>query len=227
MRPYIICHMTASIDGRIDGSSLKPVLPDDEYEATGSILEGDAWVCGRTTMQQHFAAEGYFRSTSKIQAGPRPVHVANRAESYAVAIDTAGRLLWDTNDIGGDHLICVVSQKATEDYLAYLEQKNISYIVSGEEAVDLGAAMDLLAHHFDIRRVLLEGGGRINGAFLEACLIDEVSLLLVPGIDGRNGIPSVFDWISPTHETAVPLKLKSVEQRKQDTLWLRYDVVRP
>jgi 5-amino-6-(5-phosphoribosylamino)uracil reductase len=31
--------------------------------------------------------------------------------------------------------------------------------------------------------LLLEGGGHINGAFLQADLVDEVSLLLVPGID--------------------------------------------
>ena len=31
---------------------------------------------------------------------------------------------------------------------------------------------------------------RINGAFLEAGLVDEVSLLLVPRIDGRHEIPA-------------------------------------
>ena len=39
-------------------------------------------------------------------------------------------------------------------------------------------------------------------------------------------IPSVFDGVNPARNTAVPLKLKSVEQRANDTLWIRYTVVR-
>ena len=74
--------------------------------------------------------------------------------------------------------------------------------------------------------MLLEGGGHINGAFLQAGLVDEVSVLLVPGIDGRHEIPSVFDGVNPARKAAVPLKLKFFESREKDTLWLRYEVVR-
>ncbi len=97
----------------------------------------------------------------------------------------------------------------------------------GEQHVALDIAVSLLAEHFGIRTLLLEGGGHINGAFAEAGLVDEVSLLLVPGIDGRQGIPALFDGMSLSTQTAVPLKLKSVEKRKKDTLWIRYEMVRP
>jgi hypothetical protein len=49
---------------------------------------------------------------------------------------------------------------------------------------------------------------------------------LVPGIDGRHDLPTVFDGVNIASNTAVPLKLKSVEQRANDTLWIRYTVVR-
>ena len=86
--------------------------------------------------------------------------------------------------------------------------------------------MNQLAEHFEICTLFLEGGGHINGAFLEANLVDEVSLLVVPRIDGRSDIPAVFDGGSPSHKVAVPLKLKSVEQHEKDTLWIRYEVIR-
>jgi len=35
-RPHIICHMLASVDGKIDGASLHALVPDGEYEAPGS-----------------------------------------------------------------------------------------------------------------------------------------------------------------------------------------------
>src|SRR5260221_552831 len=75
MRPYIICHMLSSVDGKIDGAALDAVTGDGEYEATGAKLNGDAWICGRTTMQQHFAEDEPFVSASNTPAGPRPVFV--------------------------------------------------------------------------------------------------------------------------------------------------------
>jgi len=107
-----------------------------------------------------------------------------------------------------------------------LRDKGVSYIVAGAPAVDLAKAVNQLGERFGIRRLLLEGGGHINGAFLQAGLVDEVSILLVPGIDGRHEVPAVFDGVDPARKAAVPLKLKSVERREKDTLWLRYEVVR-
>jgi 2,5-diamino-6-(ribosylamino)-4(3H)-pyrimidinone 5'-phosphate reductase len=50
---------------------------------------------------------------------------------------------------------------------------------------------------------------------------------MLSSVDGRHEIPAVFDGVSPSRTAAVPLKLKSVERRENDTLWIRYDVVRP
>jgi riboflavin biosynthesis pyrimidine reductase len=209
--------MVSSVDGKIDGAALGAVTSKGEYEATGAKLNGDAWICGRTTMQQHFAEDKPFVSATNTPAGPRPVFVARRAKSYAVSVDTLGKLRWAGGDLDGDHLICVVSEQAPEDYLAMLREKGISYIVSGKSSVDLADAVNQLGEHFGIRTLLLEGGGHINGAFLQAGLVDEVSLLVVP---------AVFDGVSPSRNKAVPLRLKSVEQRGRDALWIRYQVVR-
>ena len=197
-----------------------------EYEETGAALKADAWICGRVTMQQHFAEPEPFTSVSNRPAGPQPVHVARRAPSYAISVDTLGKLRWQGGDLDGDHLICVVSEQAPEDYLAMLREKGISYVVSGASSVDLGQAAELLSEHFAIRTLLLEGGGHINGASLDADLVDEVSLLIVPEIDGRRGVATVFDGLSPDRNVAVGLKLKSVQERTSGTLWVRYEVVR-
>lgn len=68
----------------------------------------------------------------------------------------------------------------------------------GASTVDLAAAAESLGKDFGIRTLLLEGGGHINGAFLQEGLIDEVNFLLVPGIDGRGGIVTVFDGHDPS-----------------------------
>jgi 2,5-diamino-6-(ribosylamino)-4(3H)-pyrimidinone 5'-phosphate reductase len=225
-RPRIICHMASSIDGKINGSALRNIMRPGEYELLHSKLEGDAWICGRTTMQQHFADDEPFVSTTNTPAGSQSTHVARRAHSYAISVDTLGKLHWSSGDLDGDHLICLLSERVPADYLDMLREKQISYIVAGKSSADLVQAVHLLREHLGIRRLLLEGGGHINGGFLEAGLVDEVSLLIVPGIDGRHDVPAVFDGISGSNRAAVPLKLVSVEQREGDALWVRYEVVR-
>ena len=225
-RPRVICHMASSIDGKIDGSALRNIMRTGEYEALHAKLGGNAWICGRTTMQQHFAEAEPFISATNTPAGPQPVNVARRADSYAISVDTLGKLRWSSNDLSGDHLICVLSEQVPSDYLTMLRDKKISYIVCGKSSVDLVEAVNLLGEHFGIHTLLLEGGGHINGGFLEAGLVDEVSLLLAPGIDGRHEIAAVFDGVNAARNEAVPLRLKSVEQREDDALWIRYEVVR-
>src|SRR3954462_10814303 len=112
MRPRIICHMLSSVDGKIDGASLRAVMVNGDYEATGATLNGDAWICGRTTMQQHFAEDEPFVSTANTPAGPQPTFVARKATSYAISVDTLGKLRWESGDLAGDHLVCVVSEHA-------------------------------------------------------------------------------------------------------------------
>lgn len=70
-----------------------------------------------------------------------------------------------------------------------------------------------------------KGGGYINRAFFQAGLVDEVSLLLVPAIDRRHGIAATFDGMKPPNNLAVALKLRWGEQRANDAIWNRYEVV--
>ena len=79
MSPQIICHMLSSVDGKIDGAALRTVMVQGDYEATGTKLEDDAWICGCTTMQQHFAEDEPFVSASNRPAGPHPVQQGERS----------------------------------------------------------------------------------------------------------------------------------------------------
>jgi len=174
-----------------------------EYESFHSKLGGDAWICGRTTMQQHFADAEPFGSSANTPADAPSIHVARRAASYAISVDTLGKLRCSKNEIEGDHIICVLSERVPTDYLATLRDNGVSYVATGRHSVDLVYAVDILAEHFGIRTLLLEGGGHINGAFLESGLVDEVSLLLLPRIDGvvtkfrrssTKSMPTIAQW---------------------------------
>ena len=226
MRPYVICHMLAAIDGRIKTRDWSlSATGRSEYERTAATYHADAWMCGRITM------EGYARG-EKPETIPTPEIIPktdfvapDTSTSYAIAIDPSGKLQWQANAIDGDHIIAALTERVTNDYLAFLRDKNISYIFGGKTELDLSLVLEKLATAFKIKTLLLEGGGKINGAMLAAGLIDEISLLLAPVADGAMETPTLFDV-----EQAIPqrratkLQLLAVEQRADDILWLRYKV---
>jgi riboflavin biosynthesis pyrimidine reductase len=181
-RPRVICHMAASLDGRM--------LVAREHE-------GDA-------AREDFCASGDF-------------------DSFAFAIDASGRLAWETNDIDGDHVVAILSERVSDEYLAFLRARGVSYILAGARDVDLPVALGKIGDRFGVKVLMLEGGGRINGGMLAAGLIDEVSVLVAPTVDGRVGTPALFDLdgdgVAPGR-----LTLEHVEHRADDVLWLRYRV---
>ena len=62
---------------------------------------------------------------------------------------------------------------------------------------------------------------KINTAFLEAGLLDEISLLVGAGIDGRGSMLAVFDGLAMQHDVT---KLKWIDVKKfdSDAVWIRY-----
>jgi 2,5-diamino-6-(ribosylamino)-4(3H)-pyrimidinone 5'-phosphate reductase len=225
-RPRVICHMLGSVDGRIltDGWPLSKE-GRRQYERVHESYAPDAWICGRVTMEQHFA-QG-LRSDEEVarehHGGPRKDYRApGDHESFAFAVDSSGRLAWDASDIDGDHVVAVLSERVSDEYLASLRDRGVSYLLAGAREVDLPLALEKIAARFGVRTLMLEGGGRINGGMLRARLIDEVSVLVAPVVDGRMGTPAVFDFDGDAPRYR--LSLQAVEQRADDVLWLRYRV---
>jgi 2,5-diamino-6-(ribosylamino)-4(3H)-pyrimidinone 5'-phosphate reductase len=226
-RPRVICHMMASVDGRIvvDGW---PMSDEGrrQYELVHATYEPDGWICGRVTMEQHFA-QGV-RSRDEVarehHGGPREDFVApGEHDSFAFAVDAGGRLAWETGDIDGDHVVAVLSERVSDEYLASLRGRGVSYLLAGARDVDLPLALEKIGERFGVRTLMLEGGGRINGGMLRDGLVDEVSLLIAPVADGRIGTPALFDD-DADDVTPRRLALESVERRTDDVLWIRYRV---
>ena len=226
MRPYVICHMVASVDGHISTRNWDlSAAGRAEYERTAATYHADAWMCGRITMEG-YAHGGKSETILTTESIPKIDYVASHTStSYAIAIDPSGKLQWQANAIDGDHIIAVLTEHVPNDYLAFLRDKNISYIFGGKTELDLSVVLEKLAAEFKIKKLLLEGGGKINGAVLAAGLLDEISLLLAPRADGTMGTPTLFDveQVVPQRH-ASKLKLLAVEQRTDDILWLRYQV---
>jgi len=225
-RPYVICHMGPSIDGRIvttNWGSLPRLTA--EYERTAQTFDADAWIIGRVSMEPYAGKTRVPRGKVK-QRIPRTDFIAGaEAESYAIAIDPSGKLTWRSNAIDSEHVISILSQRVSNDYLAFLRSQGVSYLFGGRSSIDLKSVLGKLAKAFGIRKLLLEGGGKINGSFLTAGLIDELSILIAPVADGGIGTATLFDRAARRGPSR-HLQLISVERLKGDLVWLRYRVRR-
>ena len=217
-KPYIICHMMTSVDGRIDCAMTEHLPGVQEYYNTLDALEAPSRVSGRVTAELEMALPGTFESETATPFGKEGFSKVTDADGYEIVVDTRGTLLW--GEAEERPLLILTSEKVSREYLAYLDSKQISWIACGKEHIDLKRACEILAETFGVERMAVVGGGHINAGFLAAGLLDEVSILMGAGIDGRGGMSAVFDGL-PMERDVTPLKLTSVQQF-ENAVWLRF-----
>lgn len=198
-RPKVIYHMTVSIDGKITGDYLSHERAQEAielYYKKHREFQGDGFICGRKTMASSF---GHLMdpkaSFPETPVGSDEDFIGDpQARFYAVSLDSRGKLNWSSNTLQDDdpgydgaHIIEAVCEDVDRNYLSYLQDKKISYVFAGKSEVDLQLLLKKLKDLFNIKLLLLEGGGIIGGSFLEAGLVDELSLVVAPLIQGSQG----------------------------------------
>jgi riboflavin biosynthesis pyrimidine reductase len=226
MKPYVICHMNTSIDGRIWHSRWRPSanrMPG-LFERLHEELGNGSWLIGRVTGSEYAKGTAYPGHTD--QTYPREPWFARRdAGAYGIALDAHGKIAWGRSDIGGDPIVAVLTEAVSDAHLAGLRGDGVSYIFAGKRTLDLRLALEVLNRALGIERLLLEGGGNSNGAFLRAGLIDEISLAICPAVDGARGVPHVFDSGEDETDARAPIEamtLESCQVLEGGAVWLRY-----
>jgi riboflavin biosynthesis pyrimidine reductase len=228
MKPEIIMLMLSSLDGGLHPSRWTS-SPDGErrdwsalYEKVHGTLNGDGWIVGRVTMAEMSKAQAH--PPAGVGSVARPVHVASRdAGQFALAVDPSGRLHFAGGTLSGDNVIVLLGQDVPDGHLAELAADGVSYIVSDQPEIDLAAMLETLNREFGIKRLLLEGGARINGQFLAAGLVDEVYILVGPAFDGDENAEGVVSFPGGLAGKC-RLSLQSAEAIGHGVVQLRYKV---
>jgi len=225
--------MGTSIDGRLHPSrftvpaaGISAKTLSCHYEEVADRLETEGWMVGRKTMAE--IAKGSERGVANVPALPREPYLgARNGRNLAIAIDPKGRVHYGRDSIGSDHAVAVLGEQVSDAYLAELREDGVSYIFAGPKGDDLSGAMAQLATVFGVKKLLLEGGGIINGAFLRHRLIDEFSTLINPAVDGVAGSPSIVDYQGAEGERpgeGQSLRLIGCETLEGGMVWLRHAV---
>ncbi len=212
----------SSVDGRIDCAMTAEIDKTDAYYQALGQLNFDAVLEGRVSRQMHYALPEPFKTSDPAPIGKEKFYKAHPASHYDIAVDTHGSLQWPQG-ASAINLLVITDEDCPQEYHEYLTVNGISWIACGKKGIDLRRSVEILAEDFGVKRLGIVGGGHINGAFLQNGLLDEVSVMIGGGIDGRAGMPAVFDGIRENSYPPTMLTLNDVE-RMGNTVWLKYTV---
>jgi 2,5-diamino-6-(ribosylamino)-4(3H)-pyrimidinone 5'-phosphate reductase len=223
---YLIINVAMTADGKIDTFERKGAKissADDWHRVDQLRTEVDAiMVGGRTLMEEdpRLTVKTPRLRTARRSRGlpenPTKVGVISQAK-----LNLDGRFIND----GPARVLIFTSEQTSKAQITKLEQAGVEVFTLGEKRVELAAMLSILSE-LGIRRLLVEGGGTLNSALIQADLVDEIHIYIAPMIFGGVKAPTLADGLGLSHENAIQLKTTSVDPQKDGGIIIRYHVIR-
>src|SRR5690625_2700841 len=235
-KPYVIIHTHTSIDGNLDMMDLQEfeegsrqyqeLALDPEKQQFG--IQG--YLNGKTTTEDNMTFYKKPKLDENAASVPEGDYVADsNAPMYYLAMDTRGELAFEENTFGyggvPSHIVVVLTEQVPNAYKDFLRKKKISYIIAGKTQIDYDVMLDKFYNLFDIKRMMVGGGGTLNWSMVQNRLVDEISVILAPIANADPEGHRFFaakEPYSSIKETA--FQLESVKELEHGTLWIRYSV---
>lgn len=234
-KPYVICHMLQSINGDISGSYF---LDDSTqklsilYRNISNSFNVDAVAYGSTTAKEIFGCdESDSNSDDKESFQKEEIFIQKQYNDWIIVFDPLGTLNWtfdslQSSRLQNKNLMIILSNKIHKNYLVNLRELGISYIVQDNERIDLKSLMNILYTKVEIEKILLQGGGILNGSFAKEGLIDGISLIISPCVEVSNNNVSCFSSLeSNTSYTLNKFILSDTSALISSGIWLYYKKV--
>ena len=217
-RPFVFINMAMTADGKIASTNRK-------VTTFGSGADHQRLLELRAKADAIITGAGTLNAQPNITLGPAP---KQKSEPVRVIVSGSGQVnaqhkIFRTP---GAPVIVLASKRILARRLKELKKVADAVHVCGANHVDFEAAFEFLRKHHGVKRVLCEGGGRLNDSLLRAGVVDEVNLTICPLILGGQDAPTIADGIGFDQlDDAAQFKLHT---RKQvaDEIFLTYRTVR-
>ncbi len=224
MLPKVIIFENMSLDGRIDGFNFDSQL----YYQVASEWSIDAVLMGSNTLLKRLNIKHDdlnvgtdFKLREIMEDDNRPLLVVPDNQGI---IHVWNQVL-ETPYFRDILVLC--SRSTPQEYLDYLEERYIKYMVIGYDKVNLGTALEELNVQFGVKNLRVESGGTLNGSLLRDDLVDEVCVLIYPNLVG--GISSDYIYTAPdlsSKEEVLDLKLIKMEKLRNEIILLHYRIMK-
>lgn len=225
MLPWVIIFNIISLDGRITGFDTDP----DLYYELASKLDVDAVLMGSKTLLTDFNAQpGEVRDEDEeVFTSPQIDPEDNRP--LLIVPDTKGKIRFWSEVLKIPYLkdiIVLCSRSTPMDYLDFLDEHFIKYMIVGYQEADLETALEELNKQLGVK-VVCVGGGILNGILLRAGLVDEIYMLIEPQLVGGTKSNSIYQAQDlESTEEVIKLSLVKSEKLEDDVVSLQYKVLK-
>lgn len=226
MLPHVILYNAISLDGQITGFNANVEL----YYELASDWDINAVLMGSNTILAGFEAEYGEIYEEDIESLINREKNPEDSRPFLVVPDSKGRIrIWSElfkmpylRDI-----IVLCSKSTPEEYIEFLKERKIDYIITGEKHVDLREALEKLNSEYGVKSLRVDSGGILNGILLRQGLADEIHLLIHPELVGGMKPNSIFQVPDISSlEDVVKVKLVHINELKDDIIWLRYEIIK-
>ncbi len=184
-RPYVLIVSEVTIDGKLTlakGVSSKEIMKLMDGEANRYLhtirAECDGIMVGANTVRIDNP-----NLTVRYVEGKNPTRVIPAS---------TGDIPLDANVLNTDvaPTVVAVSEMAPIEKVKALREKGVEVIVSGIDRVDF---VELLGKLYEkgIRRLMVEGGSKVNWELIKNDLVDEIRLIHLPVVVGGDDVPSL------------------------------------
>ena len=231
-RAYVEIHMMQTIDGKATGNFWRK---SDVYHGIKDYfklipnLNCQGFALGRVSMEGNSDEKpnlSKYKDKEKLKHEDFIVPLEKGAKYYLASYDSKGTLGFKNNVININEwlndesiflcqIIEVITDQVSNEYLHYCREKGISYIFCGKEKIDIKLSLQKLKKLFKIDKILLQGGPKLDGAFIKDDLIDGISIIISP-LTSEGG-DTLFN---PSKYTE--FKLIEFKQLSNSNMWLRY-----
>lgn len=220
----VTVNVAMTLDGKIDNVAREgaKISSDSDWTRVDQLRAShDAILVGGNTLlaeDPRLTVKSETLRTDRVARGlgPNPAKVGIVSASTLTA---NARFLLD----GGGEVFLFTTRRTSSEQLALLENAGAKVFILGEKRVDLVAAFEILREQ-GIERLMVEGGGGMIAALLEANLVDEVHAYIAPRIFGGATAPTLADGAGMLSGAA--LKLLRAEKLDDDGVLLKYSVLR-
>jgi 2,5-diamino-6-(ribosylamino)-4(3H)-pyrimidinone 5'-phosphate reductase len=200
MRPYVIVYSSISVDGGLSIRGLRFRLSSDNdlyrLHKLRSIV--DAVMVGANTV---LIDNPLLTVRLPGYRGRQP---------YRVVVDARLRTnpsykVYDTSI--APSILITSSELRGHDRIKEFLDKGVEIVFASKrgEYLDLEGALRILYEKYNVKRILVEGGGYLIGSLVREDLIDEFIISITPWIIGNNRVPLINTVLDK------PLRLKLVD----------------
>jgi len=246
-RPYVVLGVSASIDGRISLGPDRTLMDIEErddvlgtreeweefYSSLQEVHDPEVFMEGSNMLVKEKAElpelEPYRGNEDELYQDFLPDEILNRPgrKGWLAVVDGRGRIRSGYTGEEDRPMLHLVSHGVPPEYLRFLQNSSIPYLIAGEDRVDLEKVFQKMKNKLDVETVLTSSGGKLAGALLRKGLLDEIHIRFNPVIIGGFNTPNLF--ASPDlQEDQWPTSLDFIdgEITKNGHIFVRYKMKR-